>query len=136
MHHDKICLLRNKWLAAVVVLVCVGNGILNFLKLVNRIPYVNHDPMAPIWLVVFVLILVSLWKLFDCPSEKLTLVLVSLLALVKMLVLVQPELIDDRYQRIIAVLIWFICAGIIGFALLAKGRRRISESRIVQTPRD
>ena len=127
MHHDKICLLRNKWLAAVVVLVCIGNGILNLFGLVNRAPAVKHDPLAPFWFGVSVLILVYVWKLFTCSSEKLTLVLISLLALVKLIALVQPQLIDDSHQRIIAVFIWFICAGIVGFAILAKSRRRISE---------
>jgi hypothetical protein len=125
MHHDKICLLRNKWLAAVVALVCIGNGILNLFRLVHRIPAIKHDPLAPFWFGVSVLILVYVWKLFTCPSEKLTLVLISLLALVKLIALVQPELIDDSHQRIIAVLIWFICAGIVAFALLVKGRRRL-----------
>ncbi len=128
VHHDKICLLRNKWLAAIVVLVCIGNGTLNLFRLLNRIPGVNHDPLAPFWLGVSVFILVSVWKLFTCPSEKATLILVSLLVLIKLLALVQPQLIGDGHQRIIAVFIWFICAGIVGFTFLAQSRRRISES--------
>lgn len=127
MHHDTICLLRNKWLAAVVILVCTGNAMLNLFRLVNCIPAGKHDPLAPLWLGASVLILASVWKLFTCPSEKVTLVLISLLAMVKMLALVRPELIDDSYQRGIAVFIWIVCAGIVGFALLTKSQRRSSE---------
>jgi hypothetical protein len=127
VHHDTICLLRHKWLGAVVILVCIGNAILNLLGLVNRIPAGKHDPLALLWLSASVLILASVWKLFTCPSEKVTLVLISLLVMVKMLALVRPELIDDSYQRSIAVFIWLVCAGIVGYALLTKSQRRSSE---------
>jgi hypothetical protein len=129
MHHDTICLLKNKWLASVLILVCTGNAILNLSRLVNRIPAGKHDPLAPLWLAASVLILASVWKLFTCLSEKVTLVLISLLAMVKMLALVRPELIDDSSQRSLAAFIWLVCAGIVGFALLRKNQRVLRSER-------
>jgi hypothetical protein len=127
--HENVCLLRNTRLALAATVLFAAVGVVYFLVLTGSISVAGRDPLSPYVWVASAVFVVSLLRLPACSAERVILGLLLVDVLFKSVLVLGPHRFASivRYQQVTAVVIFFSCAAISGFAAY-KGHRQGTSS--------